>query len=469
MTDKPVSSAPRPEADAGRAAELRQQILELTREYAADAFPTPSFTPGKSPVPVSGRVFDEEEVVHLVDSSLDMWLTTGRFAKQFEKRFAKFFGRRHAILVNSGSSANLVAASTLTSEKLGERRIKPGDEVITVATGFPTTVNPIIQNGAVPVFLDVDVPTYNVDVTHLEDALSPRTRAVMIAHTLGNPFDLDTISAFCEEHDLFLVEDCCDAVGSTYNGTHVGAWGDLATVSFYPAHHITMGEGGAVITNKGKIKVIAESFRDWGRDCWCEPGEQDTCGKRFDQQFGSLPHGYDHKYVYSHVGYNLKLTDMQAAVGVAQLDKLEGFIDTRRSNFAYLRDGLADVEDVYLLPEATPKSDPSWFGFPLAIREDSGVERRDVIRALDARGIGTRLLFGGNLLRQPAYRHVEHRVVGDLTNSDYVMNNGFWLGVYPGLTGPHLDYVLEALHDAARPQGSAARPKSMARASGDPA
>ena len=432
--------------DSERAAELRAQILALSREYHDVAFPSKPFAPGESPVPVSGRVFDADEVECLVDSALDMWLTTGRWAHQFQRRFAKVFGRRHCILVNSGSSANLVAASTLTSPKLGKRRVKPGDEVITVATGFPTTVNPIIQAGAVPVFLDVDVPTYNIDVTHLDDALTDKTRAVMIAHTLGNPFDLATISKFCEDNDLFLVEDCCDAVGSTYDGKHVGQWGDLATVSFYPAHHITMGEGGAVITHKGKLKVIAESFRDWGRDCWCEPGDQDTCGKRFGQQFGELPHGYDHKYVYSHIGYNLKLTDMQAAVGVAQLDKLDGFIAARKENFRRLHEGMADLEEIFVLPEATPNSDPSWFGFPLSVRPDAPIDRNEVIGALEGRGIGTRLLFGGNLTRQPAYRDVAHRTVGDMKNSDFCMHNTFWLGVFPGLTPQHVDYILDTLH-----------------------
>jgi CDP-6-deoxy-D-xylo-4-hexulose-3-dehydrase len=432
-----------------RADELRAQILELTREYHAEAFPDRPFVAGTSPVPVSGRVFDGDDLVSLVDSSLDFWLTTGRFAHQFERRFAKVFGRRHCVLVNSGSSANLTAFSALTSPKLGARRVKPGDEVITVATGFPTTVNPIIQQGAVPVFLDVHVPTYNVDVTHLEDALSDKTRAVMIAHTLGNPFDLDTVSKFCEEHDLWLVEDCCDAVGATYDGRHVGTYGQFATTSFYPAHHITMGEGGAVICHQGKLKVLAESFRDWGRDCWCEPGKENTCGKRFDQQFGDLPHGYDHKYVYSHIGFNLKLTDMQAAIGLAQLDKLDGFVAARRRNFARLTEGLRDLDEVFLLPEPTPNSEPSWFGFPLAVRPEAPIDRNEVIGALEGRGIATRLLFGGNLLRQPAYRDIEHRVVGELRNADFVMERVFWLGVYPGLHDPHLDYVVDVLHDIA--------------------
>jgi CDP-6-deoxy-D-xylo-4-hexulose-3-dehydrase len=445
-----------PPESSSRASELRAQVLELTRQYYAEAFPDRDFVPGESSVPVSGRVFDDADLVSLVDASLDFWLTSGRFADAFERRFAKVFGRRHCILVNSGSSANLAAFSALTSPKLGSRRVKPGDEVITVAAGFPTTVNPIIQQRAVPVFLDVHVPTYNVDVTHLEDALSDRTRAVMIAHTLGNPFDLATVAAFCEEHDLWLVEDCCDAVGATYGGRHVGSFGDLATTSFYPAHHITMGEGGAVITNRGKLKVLVESFRDWGRDCWCEPGKENTCGKRFDQQFGDLPHGYDHKYVYSHIGFNLQLTDMQAAVGLAQLDKLDGFIATRRANFQLLQEGLAPLEEYLILPEATPNSEPSWFGFPLAIRPDAPLDRKKLIAGLEGRGIATRLLFAGNLLRQPAYRNIEHRVVGELTNSDFVMNNALWLGVYPGLGEPQIDYIVEVLHDLLQPSPLAA-------------
>jgi CDP-4-dehydro-6-deoxyglucose reductase, E1 len=428
--------------------ELRAQILELTSRYAQEAFAPEPFVPGESPVPVAGRVFDGADVQSLVDSSLDFWLTTGRFAAEFERRFARErFDRRHTILVNSGSSANLVAFSSLTSPKLGDRRVRPGDEVITVATGFPTTVNPIVQAGAVPVFLDVELPTYNIDVTHLEDALSDRTRAVMLAHTLGNPFDLDTIGAFCEEHDLFLVEDCCDALGSTWKGRPVGSFGQFATCSFYPAHHITMGEGGAVITNDGQMKVIAESFRDWGRDCWCEPGMQDTCGKRFCQQFGELPEGYDHKYTYSHVGFNLKLTDMQAAVGVAQLDKLDGFIAARRANFARLREGLAGLEEQLVLPEATPGSDPSWFGFALSVRPGAPVTRNELVQALEERKIATRLLFGGNLLRQPAYRGIDHRIVGNLENADFVMENTFWVGVYPGLSEAQVDFMLESIHE----------------------
>ena len=422
---------------------LRAQILGLVREYHQVAFPVSQFVPGSSPIPVSGRVFDDDDLVKLVDSSLDFWLTTGRFAHEFERDFAKRMGLRHCLLVNSGSSANLVAFATLTSPTLGDRRILPGDEVITAATGFPTTVNPTIQYGAVPVFVDVDIPTYNIDVTQLEAALSPRTKAVMVAHTLGNPFDLAAVTEFCRKHDLWLIEDCCDAVGSTYDGKQVGSFGDLATVSFYPAHHITMGEGGAVLCNRGPIKVLAESFRDWGRDCWCEPGKDNTCGKRFDQQFGSLPAGYDHKYVYSHIGYNLKVTDMQAAVGVAQLAKLDGFIAARQRNFALLNEGLADLQEYLILPEATPNSDPSWFGYPVAVRPGGPISRNDLVRGLNQRGIGTRLVFAGNLIRQPAYANTNYRVIGDVPNADFVMENALWLGVFPGIDAPRVDYVVD--------------------------
>jgi CDP-6-deoxy-D-xylo-4-hexulose-3-dehydrase len=433
-----------------RADVVRAQILELVREYHEEAFPPRAFTPDESPVPVAGRVFDAEELSCLVEASLDFWLTTGRFAAEFERRFGpERFGRRHTILVNSGSSANLVAVAALTSPKLGARRIAPGDEVITCATGFPTTLNPILQHGAVPVFLDVDIPTYNMDVTHLEEALSPRTKAVVLAHTLGNPFDLGTIAAFCEEHDLWLIEDCCDAVGARYDDRPVGSFGALATVSFFPAHHLTMGEGGAVVCHDGRLKRLVESFRDWGRDCWCAPGEDDTCGKRFAQQLGTLPAGYDHKYTYSHIGYNLKITDMQAAVGVAQLDKLDGFIAARNANFARLRAGVADLGDVFVLPEATARSEPSWFGFPLSVRADGPLRRDDVVRRLTERGIATRPIFAGNLLRQPAYANIEHRTVGDLTGTDAVMEHAFWTGVYPALGDAHVDHVLDVLHDIA--------------------
>jgi CDP-6-deoxy-D-xylo-4-hexulose-3-dehydrase len=429
-----------------RCDQLRNRILDLVSEYHAEAFGAEPFVAGETPVPVSGRVFDASDVQSLVDSGLDFWLTTGRFAAQFEKAFARFFGVREATLVNSGSSANLLALTALTSPRLAERRLVPGDEVITVAAGFPTTVNPIVQNGLVPVFVDVQVPTYNVDVRLLEQAVSDRTRAVMIAHTLGNPFDLAAVKEFVERHHLWLIEDCCDAVGSTYHGRHVGTFGDLATVSFYPAHHITMGEGGCVLTEKPLLKTLVESFRDWGRDCWCEPGKQDTCGKRFGWQAGDLPCGYDHKYTYSHIGYNLKLTDMQAAVGVSQLNKLPAFIDRRKANFRALREGLRDLEEFFILPEATSGSDPSWFGFPIAIRPQGRLTRNAAIAHLESRKIATRLLFAGNLVRQPAYKDVRFRVAGGLENTDFIMNQVFWVGVYPGITRPMLDYMLDVFH-----------------------
>ena len=429
--------------DAGA---LRARILALVAEYHDAAFQPRPFVPGETPVPVSGRVFGATEISHLVDASLDFWLTTGRFAAEFERAFARVMDVRHAFLVNSGSSANLVAVSTLTSRSLGERRLRPGDEVITVATGFPTTVNPIIQNRLVPVFVDVDIPTYNIDVTQLDAALSDRTRAIVIAHTLGNPFNLDAVTAFARKHDLFLVEDCCDAVGARYGGRSVATFGDLATVSFYPAHHITMGEGGAVLAQKPAFKRIIESFRDWGRDCWCDPGKENTCGKRFDWQLGDLPHGYDHKYIYSHIGYNLKLTDMQAAVGLAQLQRLDEFIATRRRNFALLRAALDDLQDVLVLPEATPNSEPSWFGFPILVRKGAPFTRNELVRHLENRKIATRLLFGGNLVRQPAYAEVEFRTVGDLANADSVMESCFWVGVYPGLTEEMMGWIAQSIH-----------------------
>ena len=429
---------------------LRRQILALTAEYAAAAFPARDFVPGVTPVPVAGRVFDAHEVQSLVDASLDFWLTTGRFADRFETEFARVCGRRYARLVNSGSSANLLALSCLTSPTLGERQLRPGDEVLTVAAGFPTTVAPILQNGLVPVFLDVALPTYNVDVAQLETAVGPRTRAIMLAHTLGNPFNLDAVTACARRHGLWLIEDCCDALGSTYREQPAGTFGDLATYSFYPAHHLTMGEGGCVATDDPQLVKLVESFRDWGRDCWCAPGHDNTCRRRYDWQLGELPYGYDHKYTYSHLGYNLKLTDMQAAVGVAQLDKLPEFIAARRRNYQTLRAGLQDLDDLLLLPEATPESDPSWFGLPLAVRPGTPLTRHALLAALEARKIGTRLLFGGNLVRQPAFRGVPHRVVGDLANSDRVMEQVFWIGVYPGLTPAMLDYMLTALHACCR-------------------
>src|SRR6201997_5211567 len=395
---------------------LRQQILDLTARYFAEAFPAREFQPGITPVPVSGKVIDAADVSAVVDSALDAWFTTGRFAEDFERKLARFVGVRCASLVNSGSSANLVALSALTSPKLGERRLKPGDEVIAVAAGFPTTVNPILQNRLVPVFVDVIIPTYEIDVTQLESARSEKTKAVFLAHTLGNTFDLDAVCAFTRKHNLWLIEDCCDALGSTYLGQNVGTFGDIATVSFYPAHHITMGEGGAVLTDKPAVQVLIESFRDWGRDCWCEPGKDNTCGKRFDWQLGTLPCGYDHKYTYSHIGYNLKATDMQAALGASQIAKLPQFIERRKENFRHLSSALKPLEDFLLLPTPTPGSDPSWFGFPIGVREHAPFERADLIQALEAKKIGTRLLFGGNLLRQPAYEGHEYRAIGSLPN-----------------------------------------------------
>lgn len=430
--------------------QLRDEISALVREYYEIALAPPPFVSGKSDVPVSGKVLDASDLQHLVEASLDAWLTTGRFAAQFEREFAGFMDVRCASLVNSGSSANLLAVSCLTSPSLGDRRLCPGDEVITVAAGFPTTVNPIIQNGLVPVFVDVQIPTYNLDGTQLEAALSERTKAVILAHTLGNPFDLDAVTAFCDKHNLWLIEDCCDAVGSTYNGRSVGTFGQLATTSFYPAHHITMGEGGCVLTQLPALKKLVESFRDWGRDCWCEPGKSNTCGRRFDWKLGDLPEGYDHKYIYSHIGYNLKATDMQAAAGVAQLKKLPRFMASRRNNFRALYDALKDLDDIFILPERTPHSDPCWFGFPLAVREEAPATRNEIIPHLESRKIATRRLFGGNLLRQAAYSGVKCRVIGNLSNTDFVMNHVFWVGLHPGITQPTIEYMAEVFHQVRR-------------------
>ena len=429
-----------------RTEELRTQILDLVVEYHAEAFAPAEFLAGLSPLPVSGKVFDSAELINLVDSSLEFWLTTGRYAQQFEERFAQVMGARHAMLCNSGSSANLLAISALTSPRLGDRRLVAGDEVVTVAAGFPTTVNPILQNGFVPVFVDIELGTYDIDVTRLEEAIGPRTRAIALAHTLGNPFDLDAVMGLAKAHDLWVIEDTCDAVGATYRGRPVGSFGDLSTTSFYPAHHVTMGEGGCVLTQSGALKKIVESFRDWGRDCWCEPGQDNTCGRRFDWQLGDMPRGYDHKYTYSHVGYNLKLTDLQAAVGVAQLDKLDGFIAARRRNWARLREAIDPLEHVFVLPEATANSEPSWFGFALTVRPDAPFAKCEIVAFLEGRRIGTRQLFGGNLLRQPAYRDIPHRVVGPLINADLVTDATFWVGVYPGLTDPMIDYLAESIH-----------------------
>jgi CDP-6-deoxy-D-xylo-4-hexulose-3-dehydrase len=429
---------------------LRQEILRLVARYYEVAFAPRPFTPGSSPVPVSGRVFDAADMQNLVDSGLDFWLTTGRFADEFESELARVVGAKTATLVNSGSSANLLALTALTSHKVGERRLQPGDEVITVAAGFPTTLNPILQNGLIPVFVDVTVPTYNIDVTQLEAAYSPRTKAAMVAHTLGNPFDLGAVTKFCQKHDLWLIEDCCDALGATYDGQNVGTFGDLASFSFYPAHHITMGEGGAVLTNKPGLRALVESFRDWGRDCWCKPGHDNTCRKRFDWQLGQLPFGFDHKYTYSHIGYNLKATDMQAAVGVSQLRKLPSFIEARRRNFRFLHEGLQDLQEYLVLPEPTANSEPSWFGFPVGVRPEAPFSREDLLRHLNEKKIGARLLFGGNLLRQPAYENITMRKIGDLANSDLVMKQVLWLGVYPGMTEEMIAYVISMVRTFCR-------------------
>ncbi len=425
---------------------LRQQILALTRDYARLAHAPRPFVPGASPVTVSGKVYDGSDMASLVDSALDFWLTTGRFNAAFEARLTKYLGmRRGALTVNSGSSANLVALTALTSHLLGDRALKPGDEVITVGTGFPTTVNPILQNGLVPVFIDVDIPTYNVDPALIEAAVSGRTRAIMLAHTLGNPFDLTEVMRVAKKYDLWVVEDCCDALGSTYEGRMVGSFGDVGTLSFYPAHHITTGEGGAVFTNRAKVRRAMESIRDWGRDCWCAPGQDDTCKKRFTSQHGDLPFGFDHKYTYSHLGYNLKITDMQAAVGLAQMDHLPGFVTARRENFAHLSTAMAEFEDWLILPRATPGSDPSWFGYCLTVREDAPFDRDALVRHLNAHKVATRPLFGGNLLRQPYMKDRPYRVVGDLRNGDIVVDRTFWIGLHPGLGRAHLDYMAECL------------------------
>jgi CDP-6-deoxy-D-xylo-4-hexulose-3-dehydrase len=430
---------------------LRQQILALVQEYYEAEHSQQPFSPGETEVPVSGRVFDATEMVNLVDSSLEFWLTTGRYAEQFEREFSRWMGVRHAILCNSGSSANLLALSALTSPRLGERQVQPGDEVITVAAGFPTTVNPIVQNQLTPVFLDIELGTYNVDVSLLEAAVSPRTKAIMIAHTLGNPFELDAVMAVANKHNLWLIEDNCDAVGSTYKGRLTGSFGHLSTVSFYPAHHITMGEGGCVLTRHPQLKKLVESFRDWGRDCWCAPGVANTCGKRFGWQLGELPEGYDHKYIYSHIGYNLKMTDMQAAVGVAQLEKLPGFIEARKRNWQFLYDGLKQHEEFFILPQATPNSDPSWFGFLLTVRPDAPFSRNELVQFLESNHIATRLLFSGNITRQPAYENLNYRVVGELSNTDTVMNQTFWIGVYPRITPNMIEYVLSVFARFLRP------------------
>jgi len=424
---------------------LRQVIANQTEQFSNAMNVVKPFSPGQSVIPPSGKVIGAPELKNMVEASLDGWLTTGRFNDAFEARLAQFLGVKHVLTTNSGSSANLLAFSTLTSPRLGDRAIKPGDEVISVAAGFPTTVNPIVQYGAVPVFVDVHIPTYNIDVTQLEAAISPKTKAIMLAHTLGNPYNLAEITRIAKKYNLWLIEDCCDALGSTFEGKLVGTFGDIGTLSFYPAHHITMGEGGAVFTNNSQLKLIIESFRDWGRDCYCGPGKDNTCGKRFGWQLGSLPMGYDHKYTYSHLGYNLKISDMQAACALAQMDRLSGFVEARKNNFAFLKERLSGCEEFLILPEATPGSDPSWFGFPITMRDDAGVSRVDLLKYLDQYKIGTRLLFAGNLTRQPYFEGRTYRVSGELKNTDKVMNDTFWIGVYPGLETEMLEYVADRI------------------------
>jgi len=423
---------------------IRAEILNLADQYIESKHPD-IFIPGKTYIPCSGKMIDAADLRNLLDASLDMWLTSGRYAEMFEAMLAKKMGLKYARLTVSGSAANLLAFATLTSHKLNERRIAPGSEVLTVAAGFPTTVAPIVQHGCMPVFVDVDLETFNVNAEHLAAAVTSKTRAIMLAHTLGNAFNLRAVTEIAKEHDLFLIEDCCDAFGTTYEGRQVGTFGDVATLSFYPAHHITTGEGGAVLTNRKSLVTLCESFRDWGRDCWCPPGKENTCEKRFDWQLGELPHGYDHKYIYSHLGYNLKCTDMQAALGVSQLEKLDGFTVARKNNFAeftkaFISEGL---DNYFILPKATPGADPSWFGFLLTLRDGLPFNRRDVVTYLERHHIGTRLLFAGNLTRQPAFQHVEYRIVGELTNTDKLMNDAFWIGVWPGIDVPRRNYIVE--------------------------
>ncbi len=433
--------------DDPRGEALRRHIQDLVAQYYRHAHAPRPFVPGTTMVPVSGRVYDAQELMNVVEAGLDFWLTTGRFAKAFERALSEMTGSPHVVLTNSGSSANLLAVSALTSPALGDRRLRVGDEVITVAASFPTTINPILQQGLVPVFLDVELPTYNVQVDQLERAWSPRTRAIMLAHTMGNPFPVEAVTAFARAHHLWLVEDTCDALGATYGGQWVGTFGDIGTLSFYPAHHITTGEGGALLTGSGVLKKVIESFRDWGRDCWCDTGKENTCGKRFGWQMGELPAGYDHKYIYSHIGYNLKMTDMQPAVGLAQLPKLPEFIRRRRENFQRLYTGLARYEEFLLLPQSVAGATPNWFGFVITVNATAPFARNALVEFLERHRVATRMLFTGNILRQPAYQDIRARVVGDLPNAEAIMHRTFWIGVYPGLTDEMLDYVLQVFED----------------------
>lgn len=439
-------------------AALKCTILQMVERYADQVFSDKGFIPGVTPIPASGKVIGAKELRLVVEAALDGWLTAGRFNDAFERRLAAFLGVRHVVTTNSGSSANLLAVGALTSPWLGERAIRPGDEIITVAAGFPTTVNPILQHGAVPVFVDVHLPTYNIDPKQIEAAVSEKTKAIVLAHTLGNPFDLAEVTRVAKKYDLWLIEDCCDALGSTYDGRLVGTFGDIGTVSFYPAHQITMGEGGAVFTDNGQLKRIIESFRDWGRDCYCAPGYDNTCANRFGRQFGRLPFGYDHKYTYSHLGYNLKITDMQAAVGLAQMDRLPEFVDARRRNFRLLKEGLADIEEFLILAESIPGADPAWFGFPITLRHEDDTTRLTLLQYLEQDKIGTRLLFGGNLTRQPYMAGRNYRIIGDLTQTNIVMNRTFWIGVYPGLDQARLDFVVEKLRHFFRETAIHVRP-----------
>jgi CDP-6-deoxy-D-xylo-4-hexulose-3-dehydrase len=427
--------------------ELRSQIATLVSEFSKEQYKNLPFIPGETVIPPSGKLLGEEELQNMVSASLDGWLTTGRFNAEFESKLASYLGVKYCLTVNSGSSANLVAFSTLTSPKLGDRAIIKGDEVIGVAAGFPTTVNPIIQFGAVPVFVDVDIKTHNINADLIEAAITPKTKAIMLAHALGNPFNLGKVVELCKKYNLWLIEDTCDALGAEYNGQKCGTFGDIGTLSFYPAHHMTMGEGGAVFMNNPELKVIAESFRDWGRDCYCAPGCDNTCGCRFEQKHGDLPFGYDHKYVYSHSGYNLKITDLQAACGLAQLEKLDFFIQRRRENYTYLKSRLETLTDYLELPEPTPNSNPSWFGFPITLKDNCGSNRVDLLKFLDSNKIGSRLLFAGNLTKQPYFKNIDYRVVGELTYTDKTMNDTFWIGVQPALTNNHLDFVVEKMEE----------------------